>query len=281
MYASLRALLARLALASSVAAVACSAATATPSGDDAQQPDEADAGRADADAPEPSGDAGDAGDAGAAGDGILGTLSGSCGVLRARLADPAAALDHDLLVFQAGEVYAKTSLSPDGQRLFDTPNAGGSSTESEAMSMEVLRACEGAKLLKTETEILYAPPDDAGGNAITDILVEIDGKKVGVSVTRAYKPKTQTFSDVEIAALLAKKLDGINHSSTRVRAADKWVRQILHVFAVDKAAADGVERVWKTLSSALRADTLILVTQTQGGGFIYCNPDPPLGSECN
>jgi hypothetical protein len=280
MYASLRALLARLALASSVAAIACSAATAPPNGDDAPQPDEGDAGRMeaspDASAPKPSGDAGVDAD-----DGILGTLSGSCGALRARLANPAAALDRDLLIFQAGEVYAKTSLSPDGQRLFDTPNAGGSSTESEAMSMEVLRACEGAKLLKTETEILYAPPDDAGGNAITDILVEIDGKKVGVSVTRAYKPKTQTFSDVEIAALLTKKLDGINHSSTRVLAADKWVRQILHVFAVDRAASDGVERVWKTLSSALRADTLILVTETRGGGFIYCNPDPPLGSECN
>lgn len=190
-------------------------------------------------------------------------------------------LDRDKLVFVSGEVYEKASLSPDGQRLFATANAGGSSTESEAMSMEVLRTCEGAKLLKTETEILYAPPDDAGASSITDILVEIDGKKVGVSVTRAYKPKSIPLTDTELASLITKKLEGINRSSVRVLPADKWIRQILHVWAVDKNAADAVERVYGTMSTDLKADTILLVTETQGGGFLYCNPDPPLGSECN
>ncbi len=63
-------------------------------------------------------------------------------------------------------------------------------------------------------------------------------------------------------------------------ASDKWVKQILHVFSVNKAATDAIQRVYPTIDAALRADTIVLVTQTAGGGFVYCNPDPPLGSEC-
>jgi len=189
-------------------------------------------------------------------------------------------LENDALVFVAGEVYAKSELSPGGQRLFDTANAGGSSTESEVMSYEVLRACAGAKLLKTETEIAYEPPTDAAPNSITDILMEIGGKKVGVSVTRAYKPSTMPLTDTDVQNLLVKKLEGINRSSQRVLPADKWVKQILHVFAVDQNAADAVNRVWAGMDDALKADTIVLVTRTKGGGFIYCNPDPPLGNEC-
>ena len=212
---------------------------------------------------------------------ILGTLaSGSCGILKNELAQATPSLENNLLVFVAGETYDRASLSPGGQTLYDTANAGGSSTESEVLSYEVLRFCEGAKLLKTETQIGYQPPDDSGANTITDLSVEIDGKKVGVSVTRAYKPATQPLTDVEIKALLEKKLEGIVRSSQRVLPADKWVKQILHVFSVNKAATDAIGRVWPTLDAAVRADTIVLVTQTTGGGFVYCNPDPPLGNEC-
>lgn len=217
----------------------------------------------------------------AGGDDILGTLSGTCGTLRAELTKAGPALIAGSLLFVAGETYSKPSLSPGGQRLYDTPNAGGSSTESEVMSYEVLRACEGAKLLKTETEVIYGPAPDGGANSITDILVEIDGKKVGVSVTRAYKPKNQgAQTDPEIKSLLEKKLEGVLASSARVSSGDKWVKQVLHVFAATQASADGIKRVFPTIDAALRADTVVLVTRTEGGGFIYCEPDPALGSEC-
>lgn len=211
---------------------------------------------------------------------ILGTLDGSCGVVAAHLAETTPSAEWNALAFMTGESYAKTSLSLDGQRVFDTANAGGSSGESEVMSFEVLHFCEGASLVKTETEISYAPPDDAGASSITDILVSIGGRKVGVSVTRAYKPAPLVMSDAEVQALLEKKLEGINRSSVRVSAADRWVKQILHVFVADAAAKAAVERVLPSISAALRADTLILVTRTTGGGFIYCNPDPALGAEC-
>lgn len=215
---------------------------------------------------------------------ILGTLaSGACGVVKNELTAPTPSLENNLLVFVAGEKFVKSELSTGGQRLFDTPNAGGSSGESEVMSFEVLHFCEGASLVKTETEVQYTPPSDAGNNSITDILVEIDGKKVGVSVTRAYKPPTQpAMSDAEVKALLEKKLEGINNSTARVLPADKWVKQILHVFSVNKAATDAIGRVWPTIDGAKRADTIVLVTETKGGGFVYCNNSqmPPLGSEC-
>ncbi len=207
---------------------------------------------------------------------ILGALEGSCGIVKTQLARPTPTLEQNKLTFVAGETYERANLSPDGQRLFDTPNAGGSSTESEVMSFEILRACEGATLLKTETEVAYS----TASGAITDILVKIDGKRVGVSVTRAYRPTNQSFPDADVKALIQKKLEGINASSLRVKPEDRWVKQILHVFAANKAQADAVVRVLPTIDAAIRANTIVLLTQTAGGGFVYCNPDPPLGSEC-
>lgn len=214
-------------------------------------------------------------------DDLLGTLSGSCGEIRAELNAPSPSLKVDAVAFVASERYERAALSPGGQKLFDTPNAGGSSGESEVMSYEVLHHCEGAVLLKTETEVSYTPPVTGQANSITDILLEIDGKKVGVSVTRAYKPASQgPQTDVEVKVLLEKKLLGINASSARVLPEDKWVKQILHVFAASQTSVDAIQRVLPTIDAAIRADTIVFVTQTRGGGFIYCDPDPPLGSEC-
>jgi hypothetical protein len=225
-------------------------------------------------------DSGSKADANVAPADILGTLTGSCGLVKTYLTTPTSTFVENALEFQAGEVYDKSTLSDDGDKMFDTANAGGSSVESEVMSLEVLRACEGAKLVKTETEILYSPPDDAGPSSITDILVSINGTKIGVSVTRVYKPSNMTLGDAEAKTILVKKLEGINRSSVRVLPADKWAKQILHVFTANKAASDAVVRVLPTIDAALKADTIILLTQTKGGGFIYCNPDPALGSEC-
>ncbi len=208
---------------------------------------------------------------------ILGTLSGSCGIVKTQLANATPTFEKNALSFAPGETYEKSNLSADGQRIMTTPNAGGSSVESEVMSFEVLRACEGAKLIKTETEVEYL--DDTTGPS-TDILVEIAGKKVGVSVTRAYRPSNLAFPDADVKALIHKKLDDIQKSSARVKPKDKWVREILHVFASNKAQADAVVRVLPTIDAQVRANTIVVLTQTTGGGFVYCNPDPPLGSEC-
>lgn len=207
---------------------------------------------------------------------ILGTLSGQCGTVAAELAKATPSFFENTLVFVAGETYTKASLSPDGQKIFDTPNAGGSSTESEVLSFEVLRYCDEAALVKTETQVRYV--DDAG--PITDLLVSIGGKKVGVSVTRAYRPPGQPYGEAEARTILEDKLADVNRSSQRVAAGDKWVKQVLHVFASTEAQATAVRTAYAKLDAGLKADTVLLLTRTTGGGFVYCNPDPPLGSEC-
>ena len=211
---------------------------------------------------------------------IVGTVGGACGTIASMLSAPTPSLVEGALVFMSGDGYVRGNLSPDGQRVFDTANAGGSSSESEVMSFELLHHCEGARLLRTETEIRYRLPDDSGPNSITDILVEIGGRRVGVSVTRAWRPSPLPFGDAEVRTILVEKLNGVNRSSQRVLPEDRWVKQVLHVWVASAEVAASVRRVWMSLDASLRADTIVLVTQTAGGGFIYCNPDPPLGQEC-
>lgn len=228
----------------------------------------------------PQTDAGTAADAATNINDILGTLAGSCPAVRAQLHTNTPSLIRNNLRFMLPERYERAALSMGGQRLFDTPNAGGSSIESEVMSFEVLHFCDNALLAATETEIHYQPPDDSGANSITDLLVTIGGERVGVSVTRVYRPMPMVLSDAEVRAQLVTKLTGVNRSSIRVLPADRWIKQILHVFVANSTVGDQVERAWATIDAPTRADTIVLVTVTQGGGFIYCNPDPPLGSEC-
>jgi hypothetical protein len=207
---------------------------------------------------------------------ILGTLQGQCPLVTSQLGSGAYSLHENTLAFASGETYSRSALSPGGQRIFDTPNAGGSSIQSEVMSFEILHHCDGATLLKTEKEITY--DGDAGGS-ISDILVVIDGKKIGVQPTRVYKPGG--MNDTEVKAVIDKKLQGIKESTARVSAADRWVKQILHVFAPDAARVDAVKRVLAATDPQLLGDTVVVLTLTSGGGFLYCDPDPPLGSECN
>lgn len=211
---------------------------------------------------------------------ILGTLAGTCGTLRGMLHSPMPSYIENTLTFAASERYARDQLSPGGQRLYDTPNAGGSSAESEVMSLEVLHYCEGAELLRSETEIRYQPPDDSGANSITDILVTLGGERVGVSVTRVYRPMPMVVTEAIAREIILGKLQGINRSSVRVLPKDRWVKQVLHVFVADPAVMPLVRSAWMSIDAATRADTIVLVTLTRGGGFVYCNPDPPLGSEC-
>jgi hypothetical protein len=211
---------------------------------------------------------------------ILGTLFGPCGTLRSMITAPTPSLVRNDVVFMAPERYERAALSPGGQRIFDTPNAGGSSTESEVMAFEVLHHCEGASLTATETEINYMAPDDGGANSITDILVTINGQRVGVSVTRVYRPAPMVLSDADVRAQLVTKLTGVNRSSMRVVPSQRWVKQILSVWVANDTVAQQIERVWPTIDAATRADTIVLVSASRGGGFIYCNPDPALGAEC-
>ncbi len=201
----------------------------------------------------------------------FGELSGMCGVLmEADLTSASPELVRDTFTFARAFVDPddRTLLTPGGKRLAETPNAGGSSGLSEVFAFEELARCETAELLKTETEIAY---DQAG--KITDLEVALDGHKIGVSVTRAVAfPFGDPYTSDEATALLTKKLGDIQLSTANVSAADRWDKQILAILAWDAQAADTVADAWAALDTSLQADTIVIVTTTDGDDtFIYTN----------
>jgi hypothetical protein len=268
-----------------VPVVACSGADVTTQDADITSPSASATGTGTSSPDSGNPDAGDTdgskADAGPAVD-ILGTLSGACGQIRGEISKPTPSVLTNTLSFATGEVFDKAFLSDGGDRIFDSPNAGGSSIESEVMSFEILHACEGAKLLKTEKEILYEAVQDGGPTTITDLLIEIDGKKVGVNPIRVYKPSNQPQpTDAEVKASLERKLESIRGSTARVTPADKWVKQVMHVYVASQVNADAVMRVIPTIDATTRADTVVLVTRATGGGFLFCGVTrAPLGQEC-
>ena len=133
--------------------------------------------------------------------------------------------------------------------------------------MQLLAECAGAKVFKTETEIRYRKK-----GSITDWEAMIDGKKVGVSVTRAYKgPMNMQYTAQDADTLLKKKLAGINESTQNVRPADKWVKQVLHVWTVQPTWVPLLEDAWKALDAKLKADTVVLITVEKNSEFVVAD----------
>lgn len=199
------------------------------------------------------------------------TLGGMCGVLNdPELTGATPLLFKDTMTFSRryNDPADRPLLSPGGQTLAATPNAGGSSGLSELFAFEQLAACEMAGLLKTETQIVY---DTAG--KITDILVTVDGHKIGVSVVRAVQfPFGTPYTMQNATNTIQGKLEDIQLSSMNVSAQDKWVKQILAVVAYDQQHADTVEQAWLGMSATVKADTVLVVTATNGDdAFIYTN----------
>ena len=210
----------------------------------------------------------------------FGAISGMCGVLN----DPelmmgtAPVYVTDTMTFATAyrDPDDRPLLTPGGQTLAATPNAGGSSGLSEVFAFEELDRCERATLLKTETQIVYSTP-----GKITDELVEIDGRKIGeidgrkigVSVTRAvHFPFGQPYTPDEARALITRKLTDIQASTANVSATDRWDKQVLAVLAYDTQHAGVIADVWASLDAATKADTIVVVTITDGADdFIYTN----------
>jgi hypothetical protein len=201
----------------------------------------------------------------------FGELGGMCGVLAAAdLTSPSPEIVRDTFTFSRAymDPADRPLLTEGGQRLAATPNAGGSSGLSEIFAYEQLARCEGATLLHTETEVMYD-----GSGKITDMEVEIDGHKIGVSVTRAQTfPLGETYDLDTATMLISRKLTDIQASTAHVSAADRWDKQILAVLAYDGAAADTVAQAWSMLDPSVQADTIVVVTATDGDDlFIYTN----------
>lgn len=214
------------------------------------------------------------GGVGGAGGGIpqgIGLLSGMCGELDpAELMTGSAAfivqneIDFGMMAMMTPD---PNDLPPDTKKVHDDGNLGGSSLWSEVFSFDVLRRCELATLLKTEAEIAYTDPMGKK----TDLLVEIDGATIGVSVTRAYHfPPTDPYTVAEAQMLLEDKLSDIQLSTANVSASDQWQKQILHVLAYEPQYVMSLATAWQMIDANTKADSIVIVTLTSGDdAFIY------------
>jgi hypothetical protein len=196
-----------------------------------------------------------------------GALSGACGAIDLEdVLSPQPQLVENTLDFALEGALVTSDLSPGGQTMLAAGNLGGSSLYSEIFAFEALHRCDGAVLVKTESEITYATMSKK-----TDILVAIDGTKVGVSVVRAMSyPEGAPYPTTQAKSVIEGKLADILLSSASVAPADAWEKQILAVLAQTPDHAAAVAEAWGQIDPAVRADTIVFVTVTEGPDqFIY------------
>lgn len=194
----------------------------------------------------------------------LGIIEGDCGFVDAALlAQSAPAFFMNSIDF-GEDPYDDADLcrlSEGGREVVLDDNAGGSSKLSEAFAFEVLDRCERAELLKTENEVVYTDPM----GKLTDLLVSFDGQRVGVSVTRAVGfPRDDPYTVERAQELLEDKLEGVLASSANVAQEDAWEKQILHVVAYGPMHAESMRSAWDAIDDEIRADTIVIVTVSDG-----------------
>lgn len=189
-----------------------------------------------------------------------GPISGVCSGLSASLDPTTPGFLFNTWQFAAPGPFDPLPLRSGAKKRYDGPNAGGSSKCSEVMSMQLLFECAGATTLKTEVEMVY----DKQGEMI-DWLAQVGSEKVAVSVTRAYKgPNGNTYSAEDAKTLLTKKLQGLIGAAANVSAADKWSRQILHIWTLRADWVPVLQKSWQQLDAGLKANTLVVVTVEAG-----------------
>lgn len=216
-----------------------------------------------------TGAGGSGGSGGGAPLGGYGALSGVCGdVDLDDVLSPAPEMLLGALDFSARPPFDVMYLSPGGQAMYAAGNLNQSSLYSEIFAYEVLYRCDAAVFLKGEAQITY----DTNSKK-TDLLVEIDGEKVGVSVVRAESfPKGAAYPVSQAYDVLEGKLADILLSSASVSAADKWKKQILSILAQDQLHADAMVQAYAMIDAATKADTIVVMTVTEGDDdFIYYN----------
>lgn len=174
----------------------------------------------------------------------------------------------DTLDFTGYPMFDVSLLSPGGQVMYAGGNLGGSSLYSEVFAYEVLFRCDGADFLKGEGDIVYAIEGKK-----TDLLVGLDGQKVGVSVVRAESfPKGAAYPVSQAYTVLFGKLDDILHSTMNVDPVDAWPKQILAVMAQTPEHAAAIQEAYTMIDAATKSDTIVLITVTEGDDdFLYYN----------
>jgi hypothetical protein len=193
----------------------------------------------------------------------FGTLSGDLGALASETGTASPSqfdthIDFGTDPFTEPEDVALLTL--DAQTVYNAATSGGSSLYSEVFSMDSLVRGEGALLVKTEAEVVYDVP-----GPLIDMLIDIGGTRLGVSVTRAITfPTGETVPVADAMTLLNDKLGDLLASRTNVSAQDAFAKGILHVFVENDASAANVVTALGGIDATTLGDTIVLVTVTDG-----------------
>jgi hypothetical protein len=197
----------------------------------------------------------------------FGAISGDCGVLDDEEWNSSAPFIFSNAIDFGEATFEDSLLSVGGQEIVADGNLNPGSLYSETFAFEVLYRCEIASLLATEAEIIYDDPDGKK----TDLLTEIDGRNIGVSVTRAFHwPPEDPYTIDEGVDLLTDKLGDILISADNAADENDWERSILHVIAYDEQYADAIVQAHERLDAQAQAQIILIVTATSGSDdFIY------------
>ncbi len=123
-------------------------------------------------------------------------------------------------------------------------NAGGNSDISEMMSIEYyIRSCKATNFL-FETEIQYCV-----NYKMVDYICDVDGRRVGVSVTRAMGyPRPEDFTYARALRLLHKKLYGLIVARNAVCKKQSFKKSILHVWCQNLRIAKLIKKAYSSFS---------------------------------
>jgi hypothetical protein len=167
--------------------------------------------------------------------------------------------------FNQAKCFSNMNLSAGARQIKNSPNAGGSSVESEVLSFEIFKVGYNAKLLKTEMQVPYFP----AGGSLTDYVMKMFDQIIGVSVTRAMKFDGAEFTIDDADYLLRKKLRGIHQAAKN--SLFKWSKQLLHVWLFDESVECALLQAWSDLDVGLKRDTILVLTLATNSREIFFN----------
>jgi hypothetical protein len=200
-------------------------------------------------------------------------ISGTCGTLDDELLDDLPYRVENTSTFPEGFSRSDGSrLSEGAQAILTEGTAGGSSGYSEAFAFEVLHRCEGASLVASETMVRYTTPTPS---AIADLVVDIRGVRVGVSVTRAVTVTGMCMRDgaypmAAASTLLSRKVGDLHEATTLVGPEHAWTKNLVFIYADTAEHARVIGLAWEALDPSLRAETILYVSVSESmDAFVY------------
>lgn len=194
----------------------------------------------------------------------MGGISGDCGVMTSGVIDALSPfLFRNRLDFWTDPYDAADfgRLSAAAQAILGSANPSTGGVVARAFAFEMLRRCEGAQLLQTAEEIVYLDP--AGKKA--NMLANIAGRRIGVTSIRVFRyPPGSPYPVEQARVVLEWKLQDVRAANQNVAPADRWGKQVLHVFADGDDHATALVAAYELIAPVLKANTILLITVSDG-----------------